>query len=111
MKTDWWSIEFTEGEILLTSNSVIFMCPIANRDDNACNFAICGVCEMEHKWKGRAKIQCTEKCENTCRHQSRNLKMEERPYWVGRNYINGPYSEMRPKGCVCCRKKFVGDYQ
>ena len=37
------------------------MCPIANHDDDVCNYAICAGCETEHKWKGRAKRQCTKK--------------------------------------------------
>ena len=32
-------------------------------------------------------------------------------FLFGRSYINGAHWETRPKGCVCCRKKFVGDYQ
>lgn len=111
LKTDWRIINFDQGEIRLTSNNVIFMCPIANHDDDVCNFAICEGCETKHKWKGRSRYKRKKECEhNMCRHQFRNLSMAEKPFWVGRNWINRNSWKNKPKGCVCCKQKFVGDY-
>ena len=52
---EWSSIDFNQGDIVLSINDVIHMCPMANRDDAVCNYAICNVCEEKHKSNRRAK--------------------------------------------------------
>ena len=76
------------------------MCPMANRDDAVCNYAICNVCEEKHKSNRRAKKQRTNKCGNQCRHQFCYLNMIEKPFWVGRNYIDGTYCKKNERMCL-----------
>ena len=52
---EWSSIDFNQGDIVLSINDVIHMCPMANRDDAVCNYAICNVCEEKHELNRRAK--------------------------------------------------------
>ena len=52
---EWGSTDFNQGDIVLSINDVIHMCPMANRDDAVCNYAICNVCEEKHKSNRRAK--------------------------------------------------------
>lgn len=107
---DWSSVEFTEGVILLNKDSVIHMCMIANCDSDDCNYAICNGCKMKHENKKRRRDVLHQKRSKTCNHHIHHLVPTEMPFWCGTKYINGQKWNLRPKGCVCCRKKFVGEY-
>lgn len=111
MDVDERDLGFTDGEIILTRESAIFMCLIANDDDDTCNYAMCEGCVAEHKSAGRrCGSDCREKRRKYCHHQIRNLQMVSCPYWCSKKYINGGKWQNKPKGCVCCNKKFVGNY-
>ena len=46
-------LEFTSGGKLLTKDNSIFMCVVAQNNNDDCNYAICETCEGEHKSKKR----------------------------------------------------------
>ena len=42
-------LEFTSGEKILTKDTSIFMCVVAQNGNNDCNYAICETCEGKNK--------------------------------------------------------------
>ena len=104
-------LEFTSGEKILTKDNAIFMCVVAQNNNDVCNYAICETCEGEHKSRSRYSIADREKRRKTCHHQIHNLTMLVGPWWCGTNYIGGQKWKNKPQGCVYCKKKIVGRYK
>lgn len=110
LDTNWRTVEFHNGELLLSNGSAIYMCVRALDDDDTCNYSICENCKAEHQSRGRFSTASRSDCRKSCHHQIRNLQMNVEPYWCGRNYIHGSKWKNKPQGCVCCKKKYVASY-
>ena len=104
-------LEFTSGEKILTKDNSIFMCVVAQNDNDDCNYAICETCEGENKSRKRCCIVDREKRRKRCYHEIHNLNMLSSPWWCGTNHIGGQKWKNKPQGCSCCRKEFVGRYR
>ena len=104
-------LEFTSGEKISTKNSSIFMCVVAQNDNDDCNYAICETCEGEHKSRSRCSIAEREKRRKSCHHKIHNLTMVSSPWWCGSKHIGGQKWKNKPQGCFYCMKKFVGSYK
>ena len=67
LNADWKGLQFN-GIKALTRESSIFMCTIANDDNDSCKYTICQECEVEHKPRGRLCVACRDECRKECHH-------------------------------------------
>ena len=104
-------IQLTSGEKILAKDNSIFMCVVAQNNNDVCNYAICETCEGEHKSKKRCSIADREKRRKTCHHQIHNLTMLVGPWWCGTNYIGGQKWKNKPQGCIYCKQNVGGRYK
>ena len=51
LNTDWRGLHFNSIKVL-TREDAIFMCTIANGDDDSCKYTICQSYEVQHKPRG-----------------------------------------------------------
>ena len=72
-------LEFTSREKILTKDNSIFMCVVAQNDNDDSNYAICETCEGKHGSNRRFCIVDREKRRKKFHHEIHNLTMLSSP--------------------------------
>ena len=82
-------LEFTSGEKILAKYNSIFMCVVAQNDNDDCNYSIREICEGENKSRKRCCIVDREKLRKRRYHEIHNLNLLSSPWWCDTNHICG----------------------
>ena len=101
-------LEFTSGEKILTKENSIFMCVVAQNDNDDCNYAICETCEGEHKSRRRCCIVDREKRRKKCHHEIHNLNMLSSPWWCGTIILVGKSGKISPRDVSTAGRNLLG---
>ena len=101
-------LEFTSGEKILTKDNSIFMCVVAQNDNDDYNCAICETCEGEKKSRRRCYIVNREKRRKRCYHEIHNLNVLSSPWWRGTNHIGGKSGKISPRDVPAAGRNLLG---